>query len=67
MNGHDRPTVDDATWFDLQTRCLEQLRLLLEYLRPVNIADRTPGALHIATLNLIQVLVNSIDHNARKI
>ncbi len=60
----NRPTVDDATWFDIQVRCLEQLRLLLEYLRPENVAD---GAdLQFATQNLIRVLVTSIDHNARK-
>ncbi len=64
MNGHHRPTVDEATWFDIQVRCLEQLRLLLEYMKPANVSDGL--GLQVATQNLIQVLLQSMDHNARK-
>lgn len=67
MNGHNRPTVDNATWFDIQVRCLEQLRILLMYLDGDD--RKMPGSrstLAAAADTLMQVLIQSMDHNARQ-
>lgn len=66
MNGHQRPTVDDAAWFDLQIRCLEQLRALLQYLDSDNHRTSVDTQVKARAQNTLNVLLTAIDTNARK-
>ncbi len=66
MNGHNRPTVDDATWFDIQVRCLEQLRTMFQYLGDLEPPKASHQDLFILVRNTIQILLQSMEHNARK-
>ena len=59
LNGQYRRTVDEAAWFDIQVRCLEQLRLLLEHCRPETVPDG--GTLSVHAQQLITVLLQSMD------